>query len=201
MPDNRQFIAITLACVAVQCFATACRQEEDPTDGDGPVTHPKVEDLLIFPDELRVADASVNEFIERAMLDCATGDYGKFRLLWSARQDPLPRGKYEEGWQAVREIKIRAVKQVILAPEMDAELTEGGTAYAVLADVSLDPTLRAGQNEPHREAVLLIVREHEVWRLAEAPRALRGWIRQKASPQGDAVDSVEPAPASPEKPD
>jgi hypothetical protein len=45
-----------------------------------------------------------------------------------------------------------------------------------LAQVQLDPTLPAGQREPVRDVVLMIVRENEDWRFAHAPKQVREWI-------------------------
>lgn len=134
-------------------------------------------DILYFSDELGVEDESVNKFVRRAMTDCASGDYERFRLLWSAKVDPLPADEYEQGWQAVKRIEIRALQEVLLAAEASDESPQDGTAYAVLADVSLDPTHPAGQDNPLREVVLLVVKEQDGWRLANPPQAMKRWIR------------------------
>ncbi|MGB2988010.1 MAG: hypothetical protein WBE26_19245 [Phycisphaerae bacterium] len=185
------------------CLVPACRQDDDAAaeDHGADTTQRKRADLLVFPDELRVGDSSVNEFVERMMADCASGDYDKFRLLWSARQDPLPRDEYEQGWQAVLKIRIRALEKVMIAPGTVGELTKDSTAYAILADVSLDPTHRAGKREPHREVVLMVIREHDEWRLAHAPKALRTWIKEQVQLKGTVAHEPEYLPTSPEKPD
>ncbi len=136
-------------------------------------------ELLLFPDEVRVADPSVNEFVERAMVGCASGDYDRFRLLWSVREDPLPRDDYLEGWQAVQRIKIRAVKRVMLSPDPKLGREKPEAAYAILADVALDPTRPAGRREPNRQVVLTVIREQMAWRLASAPAALRTWMKEQ----------------------
>ncbi|MFQ5610470.1 MAG: hypothetical protein ACE5F8_09425, partial [Woeseiaceae bacterium] len=134
-----------------------------------------------FPESLHVADESVNAFVARAMAECASGDYERFRLLWSIRHDPLPRDEYEQGWQAVQRIEVRRLEPVILSGSNAAVPPDSDQAYAILAEVSLDPNRPAGQREPNREAVLLIVREDDAWRLARPPRALKEWIHERAA--------------------
>jgi hypothetical protein len=138
--------------------------------------------LLVFDDAVRVPDGSVNAFVERAMKSATSGDYGAFRLLWTVREEPMPKAKFDEGWQAVEQIRILALEPAIV------EMAKGGgddatieeKVYLVLAEVRFDPRHPAGKKEPTREAVLMIVREQEQWRLAQAPKLMRDWIREKA---------------------
>lgn len=192
-----------LVLASMLCLGPACRRDDEgsnvQTEGDG--VEPQVRDLLVFPDELRVDDPSVNEFVEGAMATCASGDYSRFRLLWSVHQDPLPRDEYEEGWQAVRKIKIRAVEQVLLADQTELDLSGTETAYVIWADVSLDPTHRAGQREPRREVILMIIHEQEAWRLTRAPKALRNWVKEQIVPPEAPVNAAPQQPASPGNPD
>ena len=177
--------AWVLPCVACMIEAPACRrsQPENSSSAAAPSASvsSKKPDLLVFPDALRVADASVNDFVTRAMTTCAKGDYEPFRLLWSAREEPLPRGEYEEGWHAVQTITVRALEKVMLAPNAKANRPEGETVYALLVDVSLDPTHKAGQKKPQRHVVMMLAPESGEWRLARAPTAMRAWIKGKAS--------------------
>jgi hypothetical protein len=145
------------------------------------MVEPKPANILFFPDEFHVGDETVNDFVRRAMADCASGDYQKFRLLWSTREEPLPRGEYDQGWQAVQEIRIRALQEVILAADPERGRKEDQTVYGLAADVSLDPAHRAGKKEPSREVVLMVVSEQGSWRLARPPKAMRDWIKQRAT--------------------
>jgi len=146
---------------------------------------------LIFPDELRVADETVNDFVAKAMSICAAGEYGAFRLLWSVRGDPLPREEFEQGWQAVQNIKVRALEKVMLDADPSAGRAESESVYALLVDVSLDPEQRAGQKKPRREVVLMLIREHEQWRLAQAPKPMREWVKKKlAEASSESVPSM-----------
>ncbi len=181
-----------LVCIALAHFSPACRRDPDEAAAgrQADTGQQIVKQLLIFPDAVRVQDASINDFLERAMKDCAGGDYDRFRLLWSARQEPLPRDEFEQGWQAVRQIRIRTLQKVILAPDPDRNLDRGESVYAFLADVTLDPMHRAGQREPNREVVLMILREHEQWRLASAPKPMRKWIKEQAAAKVDTEDNA-----------
>ena len=146
--------------------------------------------VLAFPENLRVDDASVNTFVNQAMTVCSSRDYDAFRLLWSAREDPLSRDEFEAGWQAVKEIRIRALDRVKLDLSSDEDDTSPQTVYALLAEVALDPTHQAAQKKPRREVVLMIVREHEEWRLAKAPKRMRAWMTDK-------VNGIGPEPPPP----
>ncbi len=181
-----------LCCVAVVSWS-ACRRDESDDPGAESVARPaeeaQPENLLVFPPSLYVEDASVNDFLRRAMHVCVRGEYDAFRLLWSAREDPLARAEFDTGWQAVQQIRIRALQRVRLATD-DAAKGAASTreVYAVLADVQLDPSLPAGQQEPRRDVVLMILREHDEWRLGNAPKSMRTWIKksiEESSPSSD----------------
>ena len=184
-PVGMRSFACLFLCVACMIATPACRRGE-PENSSSATASPdaanaKRPDLLVFPDELRVADDSVNDFVTKAMTTCAKGDYEPFRLLWSAREDPLPRGEYEEGWHAVQTITVRALEKVMLGPDPKANRAEGETVYALLVDVSLDPTQKAGQKKPQRHVVMMLASESGEWRFGRAPKAMRAWIKGKIS--------------------
>jgi len=182
---NSSAIVLTFSiATAIGLFiaAPACRCDSEPATGSSSdssgVLAPKPPDVLIFPDELRVADETVNDFVAKAMSTCAAGEYEPFRLLWSVRGDPLPREEFEQGWQAVQVIKVRVLEKVMIDADPNAGRAEPEIVYALLVDVSLDPEQKAGQKKPQREVVLMLIREHEQWRLAQAPKPMRDWIKK-----------------------
>jgi len=159
--------------------AISCRRESEPANAASDAPTPKPQDVLIFPSELHVTDSSVNDFVTKAMNTCAAGEYEAFRLLWSVREDPLPREEFEQGWQAVQSIKVQALEKVMLAADPNAGRAQPETVYALLAEVSLDPEQKAGQKEPQRHVVLMLTRENDAWRLARAPKPMRDWVKDK----------------------
>jgi hypothetical protein len=167
----------------VAVMTPACRRDEpektSSAASSSDAAKSKQPNLLIFPDDLCVADSTVNEFVTKAMTTCAAGEYEAFRLLWSVREDPLRREEFEQGWQAVQRIKVMALEKVMLGPDLEANRPEGETVYALLAEVLLDPTQKAGQKEAQRQVVLMLTRENEQWRLAKAPKPMRAWIKEK----------------------
>ncbi len=197
MWTRRQLVFPVLAvlCGVAVVSWSVCRRDEsdDPaakSDAE-PVEEAQPENLLVFPPSLYVEDASVNDFLRRAMHVCVRGEYDAFRLLWSAREDPLARAEFETGWQAVQQIRIRALQRVRLATDDTAKGTVSTReVYALLADVQLDPSLPAGQQESRRDVVLMILREHDEWRLGNAPKSMRAWIKK----------SIEGSPPSPDHP-
>ena len=192
--------------------AAGCRRGADRPGAPPPVESetPPPREVLDFPAAPRVEDAEVNAFIERAMKAAASGDYEAFRLLWSVRQEPLAREEYERGWQAVQSIRILALRKAILAGERgkgtgkDAAPTErereaggsapGETVYLVLAEVALDPEHPAGRRRPQREVALMLVREHDSWRLARPPKVMAAWLRRQYAARGESPGPAGPAP-------
>jgi hypothetical protein len=170
----------------------ACRPGEPAAPEVRPAAAAKPADVLIFPDALHVADASVNAFVERAMRVCGDGDYEAFRLLWSAKAEPLPRDEFEQGWQAVEQIRIRALRKAIVAGDdgPDGAESPGESVYLVLAEVAFDPDQPAGRREPQRDVVLMLRREQGEWRVSRAPDVIRDWIREQAADEG--ADRPEP---------
>lgn len=139
------------SAVATALLLPACRQEEPerselPQAGSAPK---KQSDVLIFPGALHVADDSVNEFVARAMSICGQGEYEPFRLLWSVRESPLTRGQFDEGWQAVQHIEIKALREarLVLPPGADLSLDapSGAPMAAALTNQPAGrPTEKAG---------------------------------------------------------
>jgi hypothetical protein len=134
---------------------------------------------LIFPESLRAGDESVNIFVRTALTQSAGGNYEAFRALWSAKQEPISRAEFDEGWQAVKRIEVRGLQQARLENEQDSAASN--VVYVLLVEVALDPAQKAGQREPRREIVMMLVREHDQWRLAGAPKPMRDWIKQNSS--------------------
>jgi hypothetical protein len=116
---------------------------------------------LDFPDSIRVDDPGVNDFIHAAMDACIAGDYGRFRALWSAKEDPLTREQFERGWHSAESIAVVEL-QPMRHPEDNSLLYYAHTLVE----------LGAGVADPKRETVVLIIDEGGEWRLARAPKAL-----------------------------
>jgi len=202
MNSRGRIILFPCVAVALLSAASTCRREpEQQTEIKPPSPARNPRELLVFPDELRVEDASVNAFITRAMETCAAREYDAFRLLWSVRQDPLPREEFEEGWQAVEEIRIKAVRPATLAPDPQREMPDPQSVYAVVAEVMLDPKHPAAKGRPRRHVVLMLVQEQGDWRLAHAPKPMRDWIKKQTGIQDedDGPSGASPATAAPER--
>jgi hypothetical protein len=187
MHDCRRLALVTAFWSALVLNGCDCGRTE-VADPDTSVANQSDDDpsatVLVFPDNLRVDDPSVNTFVHQAMTVCSSRDYDAFRLLWSARHDPLSRDEFEAGWQAVREIRIRALDRAKLDLSPDQDGTPPQTVYALFAQVVLDPTHEAARKKPRREVVLMIVKEHEEWRLAKAPKRMRAWMTDKVKGVG-----------------
>ncbi len=189
--SNRLAMAFRLLrVVATVVVLGGCGREDDSAGGGARAGgDAKRADVLVFPDALKVEDASVNEFVTDAMRTCGSGDYNAFRLLWSVRDDPLPRGEFEEGWDAVQTIRVEELRKVMLAGDSAGDgaavKSDGGgvagleTVYVMVAGVELDPAYRIGRSEPQREVILMLVREHDAWKLAQPPKKMRLWVRRE----------------------
>lgn len=168
--------------MALLTLTAGCRKEESQNATPVAPTPAPRRAELIFPDALRVADESVNTFVRDALHQSTLGEYESFRSLWTARQDPISRGEFEEGWQAVDRIEVRGLEKVLLEAEKDAP----EQVYVLLVEVSLDPQRRAGKREPVRQIVLMLVPELDRWKIAAAPKPMRDWIKQQT---GEAAPS------------
>jgi hypothetical protein len=171
----------------------ACSGEADAPVADKPAAKPAARPAaLVFPDSIRVADESVNAFVTRAMTICASRRYDDFRLLWSARETPMSSGEFEESWNAVKDIRVRSVEKAKLAADAASPGEAPQLVYAVAAEVVLDPAHRAAQREPKRDVVLMLVREHDQWRLARAPKPMRDWMQEKLAARAADSPASEP---------
>lgn len=182
---------VTFLAAVIGCRPDPRVQAEEDAEQS---TREKTDDVFVFPDAVRSDDRAVNALIGEAMRCCARGDYEGFRLLWSAKEEPLTRDEYEQGFKAVKKIEIRALQKVLIADEKASNPSEGETVYVSLADVDLDPDHRASKGESHREVVLLVRREEGKWRLAHAPKAVRVWLKKRMAEAGD--ESLPQVPAN-----
>lgn len=166
---------LSVLTAAITLLGASCNKEAQTPDKPTVAVQSKTN--LIFPDQLRVDDATVNTFVRSALTQCASSDYEAFRSLWTAKQEPISKAEFSEGWDAVRRIEVRALEKVLLAMGDDGKTTE--PVYVLLAEVELDAAARVGKREPIREIVLMLVREHDQWRLAGAPKEMREWVKSK----------------------
>ena len=172
---------IALLAGACLCLSGGCERDPGGRGDDGPI-QPEDPGILVFPDALRAADQSVNAFVKEAMRVCMSGRYESFRLVWSARYDPITREQFEGGWRAVEKITV-------LALERDEE----HDSYAVYAKVTFNPDELPAEHKlrvaPFRDVVLLIIREQEDWKLTNAPNPVRAYMIERFKP-------LEPQPAT-----
>jgi len=188
---------LTALLLFVPCACNEERSGNSSPSAESSARPAKPAQILSFPQSLHVVDASVNEFVERAMNACAGGDYDGFRLLWSARQKPLERREFEAGWLAVNSIEVRALELIKMATKTEDGEERLDEYYVFLAEVRFDAQHPAGRKEPTREVVLLLTKEQEQWRLARAPTRIRTWIRERVAAGADpSVSSVPVGPIS-----
>ncbi len=191
--DRRHWISLLVLSGFILTAGLACRRSA-PADTEAPsigVKEPvREEPRLQFPADLNAKDASVNDFVTHAMLTATSGDYDAFRLLWSAREEPMPREEFLQGWDAVRQVRVRALQQIVIAPDSAPADIPRVDMYAVYVEVSLDPEHRAAKEKPQREAILVMVREQDRWALMRAPKDVRDYMRGKVNKPADEPDST-----------
>lgn len=178
--SRRRIRSVVLLLGAVWMGGCDSGETTDPRRTDTTKVEPaKSAQVLSFPDAVQVDDASVNAFVRQAMGACARGDYDEFRLLWSARQEPLQQDEFDAGWKAVLEINIRSLDLIRLGVKTDGGDEELRGHYVFLAEVKFDPQHPAGRKQPTRQVVLLVGKEQDQWRLARAPAKVRSWARDR----------------------
>jgi len=198
--SHRRFVATLVLVLGGFALAAGCEKQQDkrtePAETEQAPESRRA--ALIFPKSLRVEEAPVNALLEKAMRLCSEGDYENFRMIWTARQEPISRGEFLKGWAAMQQIRIRALERVALATPIggQADADAGREAapeivYVAYAEMTLDPKqLGRAKHRPgagssdatadaRREAVLMIVKELGDWRLAQAPKSMRSWVRKK----------------------
>lgn len=177
----------------LRCFLPVFLGAGPACDRDGaPAATPPPEPpraRLIFPDSLRVAEEDINLFVRNTLSQCAAGDYDAFRSIWTAKQKPISREEFQEGWHSVDKVEVQALQKALV--ELD-ENSPRETVYVLLVAVSLDPNRKAGKREPLREIVLMIVREHDQWRIAGAPKEMRKWIKDSISHASQPAQTATP---------
>lgn len=111
-----------LACTFVVAAVGCRRPEEVSATPPGTFTSiaPGHSEVLSFPAEFRSDNEAVNDFVTRSMKVSAAGDYEAFRLLWSVHDEPISQQEFMEGWRAVREIRVKALRKVRLTHEHPA---------------------------------------------------------------------------------
>ncbi len=175
-----------------------CRKEQtEDAVAKAEAVEPLPRHVLVFPKELEVEDESVNAFVREMMEVSTAGNYDDFRLLWSARQQPLPRSEFEKGWSAVEQIRVLALEKVALAGESAEGDADAETVYALYADVQLDAEqlggMRAATNKEagtRRKPILMFLREHGQWRIGRAPKQMCAWIKKKVDGDETGADSA-----------
>lgn len=152
----------------------ACERESRPTT----VMPPAAEESSIdFPPAVQSDDPEVNRFVRKITETCVGGDYENFRLLWSVHEAPFPRREFERGWKALKKVRVLALEKM--------KTPDGEYLYSIHARVELDESVP----EPAREVVLLIVRENDQWRLAQAPAHHREKVLDTAAEENANANS------------
>ena len=178
MHTIKQFLLLFGLPVLTLVLASCRESEEKNQRPNNPQVGPK-EAELVFPESVRVADETVNSFVRTALTECARGDYDAFRALWTARQEPISRNEFEEGWHAVNRVEVRALRKAMLAADQPGQAN--APVHVLLVEVALDPQRKAGKRAPHREVVLMLVQEQVGWRMAFAPKDMREWIKAQVA--------------------
>ncbi len=204
---KRRFSKLALALLAGLCaYLPACNPDDTSEKKDSITTNvtpalPPPREVLIFPVEMHVEDESLNQFVIEAMQTCVTGEYDAFRLIWSAREEPMARGEFDKGWKAIEEIRVLALEKVRLAPDKNQISQTPELVYALYANVKLNADLIATQQKPERDAISMIVREQGKWRMAKAPKKMRHWLKTLVAPakktdKPQAVPAIKTTPIS-----
>ena len=174
--------------IAVAFHLTGCERGEPknvsqpPTVAPNQSKPPLPKAVLVFPLEIRADDAEVNTFVLRVLQLTIGRDYQAFRLLWAADETPFPQEQFEIGFKSVTKISVD-VLQKMRDPRDDA------ISYAFHALVELDPERISLDQEPTRDIVLVVRREHGLWRLAHAPKRVREVIRDMVESKAAAVEA------------
>jgi hypothetical protein len=160
----------TLLVVAL----TACKRQSNGAATGDDIHPPDLVDLdktvptpeVIFPQELKTDDPTVNEFIHSALEACQKGSYDRFSELFGVTVEVPEAPQFGKVWRGVKSIRVAGTyKNPSKDPEQPAE-------YYVHVVVQLRQPDRYERTE--RQAVLWVFRERDQWRMAPASSEIQG---------------------------
>ena len=138
--------------------------DDDPLAKENPDT-PRA----VFPVDKRTDDASLNDFVGKAMDVCSKGDYDGFRQLFGTAYQPTERRQFKRIWGAVREIRVERVHVGRSDPP----------EYYVHAEVIWRKPDK--HRRLSRSVVIMAYQEGGQWRIGSAPReAVRAMLGEKS---------------------
>ncbi len=147
------------------------------------VTEPTVEPpAVIFPEQLKTDDVTVNEFIRKALEACRQGDYDMFRQLFGVTEQAPTGAQFDHVWKDVKEI---AVRRIYTGKQQPLD-------YYVHVVVLLRQPDKYERTE--RQAVIWVFKEGDNWHLAPAPSEIQGKILYPSTrPEGESAAATRPA--------
>lgn len=139
----------------------------DPADSTGVA--------IVWGSNAKCSNRQINEFVEKAVTVCASGDYDEYRLLWSYDHQPTSRKRFEQLRDAVRTVEIQTVKRLRLRLPDGSFLERESPEYVLHASVKMteEAKRRSEDRLADREMILRIVQENGRWRFTPAPREVK----------------------------
>lgn len=156
-----------LACGCNRDSAGQTASATDPADTTGVA--------IVWRPNAKCSNPQINEFVQKAVTVCASGDYDEYRLLWSYDHQPTSRKRFEQLRGAVRIVEIQAVKRLRLRLPDGSFLERESPEYVLHASVKMteEAKRRSDDRLADREMILRIVQENGRWRFTPAPREVK----------------------------
>lgn len=156
-----------LTCACNRHSAGQTASSSDPADSSSP-------DIVWRP-HAKCSNRQINEFVEKAVAVCASGDYDEYRLLWSYDHQPTSRKRFEQLRDAVRIVEIQTLKELRLRLPDGSFLERESPEYVLHASVKMteEAKRRSDDRLADREMILRIVQENGRWRFTPAPREVK----------------------------
>ena len=171
-PRRYAQLATAALLTAAVALLSSCKRSAPPEAATATPAEPEPRYSVVFPPELRADDPAIDALLDQALTACAEGDYDAFRLLWTAREDPVTREQFDYGWQALTELRVLALERL-------QDQADGSAVYLFCVRVQLDPAELPAHLPPRRYVVLMARHEEERWCLARAPAPLRAWALRR----------------------
>ncbi len=156
-----------LVCGCNRDSAGQTASSADPGNTGGP-------DIVWRP-HAKCSNPEINEFVEKAVTICASGDYDEYRMLWSYDHQPTSRKRFERLRDAVRIVEVQTVKRLKLRLPDGTFLERESPEYVLHASVKMteEAKRRSDDRLADREMILRIVQENGRWRFSPAPREVK----------------------------
>lgn len=125
--------------------------------------------------EIKAAHPELSEFITAGLQAVYRGDYAAYRRLVARNQNPESESRFKLICQSLESVRVESVESIAL-PDVPPP------SYRVVVAFAFEPDSPAATRLRSRSVALLVIQEHDEWRLLIAPPKLQPRDEPTAEP-------------------